>query len=241
VRTEEFIGQYRVLEDSLEQKYSQSPRTHTSVVMQYLADPESRPFRDQLDVCREVRNLIIHNVDETGLPVVEPSEGTLAMLRRIIEYIKKPPLALSFATPPEQLLRARLDDPALPLMREMEARGFSHIPVVEGPRMRGVFSAGAVFSWLAQQPRSILDEDTRVRVFKAFLAFSGQNTERYRFLDAGATYADVKLAFEERPERNRRLAAIFITDTGGRDGTLLGLITPWDILGRYVRREEETQ
>ena len=37
--------------------------------------------------------------------------------------------------------------------------------------------------------------------------------------------------FEKRSQRSKRLAAVFITDNGSIGGRILGMLTPWDIIG----------
>lgn len=239
MRTQAFIQQYRMLEEMLEAKYSQSARHHSSVIMEYINDPESRPYRDQLNLCREIRNLIIHNADRYGQAAVEPSQGTLETLQAIVAYVEKPPLALSFATRPERILKAGMHSKVLQLMRKMQQNGFSHVPVIERQRLHGVFSTSTIFSYFLDNPEQRLDAETTVRTFRAYLAFERHCSEQFRFMDAGATYADVKLAFEQRKERNKRLAVIFITQTGSRDEELQGMITPWDVLGRFVPGDDQ--
>ena len=241
MRTEAFIQHYRMLEDLLEAKYSQAARHHSSVIMEYINDPESRPYREQVDLCREIRNLIIHNADRYGQAAVEPSQGTLETLQAIVAYVEKPPLALSFATQPDRILKAGLHTKALPLMRKMQENGFSHVPILERQRVNGVFSNSTVFSYFLEYPDQCLNGETTVRMFQAYLPFENHCSEQFRFMDAGATYADVKLAFEQRKERNKRLAVIFITQTGSRDEELLGMVTPWDVLGRFVPRDDQPE
>ncbi|GHU79986.1 hypothetical protein AGMMS49992_32570 [Clostridia bacterium] len=206
--------------------------------MAYLEDPESRPVHDDLEVCREIRNILTHNADSNGQPVVEPSEGILDALDRMISYAIQPPLALAFATSAEHLLCARLPERALNLMRAMDKRGFSHAPVLDGDRLMGIFSVATVFALMLLKPGAIIDESTPIAAFAPLLPLDAHHPERFLFIDENATYADVKQAFESTRERNSRLAALFITPSGQPDEPLLGMITPWDVLGkgRYAHR-----
>ena len=233
-----FVDTYRQIETMIEQRMAGRPRKHTSAIMEYLADAESRPVRADLQVAREIRNIIMHNADETGMPVIEPSQGAADALDRVLEYIKKPPLALTFATPAADILCVRINDLALPLMRAMKKRGFSHAPVMEGDRLVGVFSGQAMFSYITEKPCEI-DEKTRVSAFSEYLPLDRHEPEWYLFMDEAATYADVKQAFEDKRRRNSRLSAVFITATGEPDKPLLGMITPWDALGRVSNTSEE--
>lgn len=231
MRSEEFLKLYRVLEDELEQKYAGEHRQSTSVVMEYMADVESVPVREQLDLCRGVRNILTHNAEVDGQPVVEPAEGLLASLRHIIEYAKRPPLALEFATPQEQLLWADLGQRVIEVMRAMEKRGFSHVPVLQRGELIGVFSMGTVFSYaIRDMGEKGITGETRVRDFLPWLPVDKHASEVFDFIDSKATYADVKAAFERIKKRDKRLAALFITQTGDEKEPVLGMITPWDVL-----------
>ena len=232
MRSEEFLQLYRVLEGLLDVKYARSKRTVNSVIMEYMRDECSLPYRDSLNLCREVRNILSHNAQVDGSPVVEPSQALLDQLREIVESVSHPLGVLTFATPASSIMTARYDYMALRLMRDMLTNGFSHVPVLDGERFLGIFSVSTIFSYLAAHPGAIIDETTRVKMFRAFLPAEKHVTERFLFLGPDNTYVDVKHIFEQGARKRKRIAALFITDTGDPRGKLLGLVTPWDVLGK---------
>lgn len=249
MRGDKLIADYRTLETILEKKYAGRQRRHSSAVMEYLADPESRPVRDDINLVREIRNIIVHNADSDGGVVVEPSEAVVRSLESAIEYVRRPPLALSFATLSDAILRADIRDLVFPLMRAMMSRGFSHVPVYDDARFVGVFSTGTVFSYLADDPGDreleandrggaspLFDKDTCLTAFRKYIPLEAHEPEKFLFMDEGATYADVKAAFEERHGRNNRLAVVFITSDGTAVRPLLGMVTPWDALSSKMGR-----
>lgn len=231
MRSETFLSQYRVLEGLLEARYARSARANQSVVMEFLHDEDSQSVREKLDMCREIRNLLTHTAASDGSAFVEPSEEALTMLREVIAFVRQPLLAMKFATPVSQILLAKPQYFVLRTMRAMQERGISHVPVMNEGRVTGVFSVSTVFSAVLDEPDVQIDETTRISRFREHLPIDRHLTERFLFADADATYGTVKAAFE-RPERHGRLAAIFITDTGDPRGDLLGIVTPWDVLGR---------
>lgn len=224
MRAETFLSMFRVLEGLLGQKYADQNRKCQSVVMAYLQDAESEPVRQQLDLCREVRNLLTHNADAQGGPIIEPSQALLDSLYDIISYVQKPQPALMFATRAEAILQAHPNDRALDVMRRMNRHGFSHAPVIDDGRICGVFSIGTVFARCLDGGE--ICPDTRIYEFGALTKL---NT-RFMFMDERATYLDARVEFEKRSGRNNRLAAIFITSTGDENGALMGLLTPWDVM-----------
>ena len=62
-------------------------------------------MRDKLDVCREIRNLLTHNPNLNGEPIVEPSQSVVEAMKEVLEFVKRPPLAMEFATKGEQVMK----------------------------------------------------------------------------------------------------------------------------------------
>ena len=63
---EKFISLYKVLEDLLEEKCREEGRSTVNAVYQYISAMGNVRFRDKLDLCRQVRNLITHSADIGG-------------------------------------------------------------------------------------------------------------------------------------------------------------------------------
>lgn len=228
-RAETFLKMYRVLEGVLERRYADS-RHGSSVVMEYLRDDDSEPYRHDLNVCREIRNLLSHNADEEGEPLVQPSESVLVSLQNILEHVSAPKLAVDYGTPREKILWAHVNDLAIDLMHRMEKRGFSHVPVMENGRIIGVFSVASLFYYMERNGMDAVNNSTRIGQLKEALNVQRQGAERYLFMPATTTIYQVRAAFEERSERNSRLSAVFITEKGNRDERLIAMLTPWDVL-----------
>ncbi len=230
MKSDEFLNLYRTLEEVLSEKYSDRTRNYGSVVVQFMNDAEGRQFKDKLNLCREIRNLLSHHPEVDGESIIEPSQAMLDILNEVINYVKRPPLAISYATPFENLLKASLNNNALTVMKKMERRGFSHVPVLEGGRFIGVFSVGTLFMYISDSNSVENIEKMEIGDFRKYLPFEAHTTERFRFIPESTTVIEAKTAFEQPQQRSRRLAALFITDNGSQGGRLLGMITPWDIL-----------
>ncbi len=226
MRAEVFLKLYRVLEGLLEEKYGRA----SSVVMEYMNHPDSEPVRTKLDLCRELRNLLTHNAGADGEPVCEPSQQVLDSLYAVIAHVQKPRPAINAATPAESLLTAGMEDPLLPVMRRMTDYGYSHVPVLEDGRVTGVFSASCLLAHLARG--GYVNEQTRMRHLGRYLGLEERASGRYAFLAADASCNDAIAAFEAHSSRNNRLMAIFITQNGNPAEPLLGMLTPWDVLGK---------
>lgn len=229
-RSERFLKLYRVLEGLLEKRYMGARTTSPSVVMEYLRDPDSAPVRADLDLCREIRNLLSHNADGTGEPVLEPSEAVVTSLEAIVDYVRRPRLAVDYGTPHDRILFAHPNDSALDLMRHMLRMGYSHVPVRDRNGLVGVFSAGSLMAYVSKRGLDALNDELRVGDMKKAVELSEARSEKYLFFPENATLLAVRDAFDRRRERNSHVAAAFITRDGTARGEVIAMLTPWDML-----------
>ena len=228
-RAEAFLLLYRQFEGLLEKRYA-GRDWNGNVVTTYLSDPDSEPIRMELELCRRIRNILSHTVENTGEPVVEPSEGTLNRLRAIIEYVKRPVMAINYGTPAEKILFAHPNDLAINVMRHMVKNGYSHVPVADQNRLVGVFSSGSLMLLAARRGLSQVRDELRIGDMKDAIGFGDKRSERFMFLPKDATLLAVRKAFEKRRERDHRLAVVFLTEDGTVRTPVRALLTSWDVL-----------
>jgi len=230
LRAELFLRKYRVLEGLLERRYEGRKLSSASVVMEYSRDADSEAVRVDLNLLREIRNILSHNADANGDPVVEPSQETLDKLDRIIDHVKKPMLAVDFGTPARSILFANLNDRIFDIMRSMRKNGYSHVPVRGERGIYGVFSVKSMFDFLAENGPCRLGENARIGDLGGRVRLNNPASERYLFRPADATLASVRAEFERHAEKDRRLNIVFITQNGQSDEDILSMLTPWDVL-----------
>lgn len=229
-RAEAFLTLFRTFEGMLEKRYADRAMTSGSVVKEYLKDPDSEPLRSEIDLCREIRNILSHNTDADGEPVIVPSEGVIRRMREIIDHVNHPQMAIQYGTPAERILFANPNDLALNVMRHMLKMGYSHVPVVERNRLIGVFSSGSLMVFAAKKGLSQVRDELRIGEMKDAIDFGDERSERFMFLKDDATLLNVRDAFEKRRVRNHRLAVVFLTRDGTRHTPVQAMLTAWDVL-----------
>ncbi len=221
---ESFLNAYRDLEEVLSVKYGQKLGT-----VQLYASGEGAKYFEELNLFREMRNLLSHHGRIDGSPVVLPSEQALNKLLEILEYAKHPPMALSLATPKESLCCARLSDGVSKTVSIMEQRGYSHIPVLtKKGGIYGVFSVGTLFSFAKNNPSGSI-KDLTLRDMSEYLPPEKHTTEKFAFVSRDATLYKIKELFRAPGPNHRRVVAVFVTEDGRQSSPLYGMITPWDI------------
>lgn len=237
LNSELFLQKYRILEGLLEKRYEGEKLSSASVVMEYIRDDDSQPVRVELDLLREIRNILSHNAGSDGEPVVEPSDEMLSRLDRVIAYVTRTRLAADFGTPANQVLSARSNDDVLSVMRNMRKRGYSHVPVTEDGRIVGVFSVKCVFDHLAEYGLESLGSGARIRNLGDRIRINRKEGDRYMFVPGDTSIVSVRNAFQRHRERDRRLAAVFVTEDGTAETPLICILTPWDVLSDHSPTE----
>lgn len=230
MKSEDFLELYRQLEDSLDERYSGKKRRYSSVMLEYLNDRESAPFREKLDLCREIRNLLTHNAKIEGQDIVKPADAVGQFLQEALDYIRRPPLALQFATKGDEILHAGINQTVLKIMGIMEKAGYSHIPILENGKFVGVFSVGTVFSYVLTGHDKPITRQTTIAELRSLLPIH-MHGENYEFASQELTSVQARQKFERYSGKNQRLSVIFITKNGSQEERLLGMLTPWDIMG----------
>lgn len=229
MRSDDFLNMYRELEDALDEKYSGRKRRYTSVIFEFLNDDESKPVREKLDVCREIRNLLTHNAKIDGESVVEPSESVCASLKECLEHVRQPSLALEFATKGESIFFANYKQTVIKIMGIMEQNGFSHVPILQNGEFYGVFSLGTVFNYILRHYDNPIKRSTTIAELKEHLPIKN-HIENYEFAPKNLTCSEARNKFQSVKGKNKRISVIFITENGSEKERLLGMLTPWDVL-----------
>ena len=231
MNAEIFLQKYRIIEGLLEKRYEGEKKDYSSVVIEYLHDADSCGIRTELDLLREIRNLLSHNADTQGQPVVEPSDEMISLLDDVIEFIKVPRDAVNFGTPAKYIMTASPNDNLFEVMRSMMKNGYSHVPIVHRGCMTGVLCTRSVFGYLAEMGLDSLDNETRIVELGDRIRFDRETGERYRFVGRNTSIVSVIREFRLHKERDRRLSAVFVTENGIPGEPLICMLTPWDVFG----------
>lgn len=229
-RANEFIQLYKTLEDLLEAKYREEGREVSSTVYQFLCDKESLPFRLKLDLCRQIRNLLSHSADVDGVSPVTPAEPLFDCLNEVIDYLRRPPLAIERGTNTSKLFKAVKTDRIAWLIKRMEEKGYSHVPVMDDKCVSGVFSVSTFFTLAKAGRLKSIHEGTKIYEIEQYISAEEHMSERFLFVPPTATVSHVQNLFSERKSGEKRVAAVFITENGCSDSPLLSYVTPWDVM-----------
>ncbi len=235
MKPEIFLDLYRNLEQLVKGNYA--GRKFESPIINFSNSQQGKPYKEELNAIREIRNLLVHLPMIDGTYPIEPSDEIGAALQEVIESIEHPLKAMDFAVKIENIMKTKPEDNAFQIMTRMEENGYSHVPVVMNGKLDGVFSKSTVFSWLINHGNKDIHKEMLIQDFEVFTRINSPHSEYYEFAARNALYIQVRELFEKTYQRkSRRLAAMFITENGHENERLLGMITPWDVLKNGPRQ-----
>ena len=138
---------------------------------------------------------------------------------------------MDIAVPFNDLVWRSLDDPVMPVIRIMNDRNISHVPILKDKRVVGDFSDNCIFPYLLGDTNCHIDEKTRFRDLQEYIELEKHPSERFRFVAYDEKVSNIKKYYEESRRDHERIGLIFLTETGHPDERLLGILTSWLIIG----------
>ena len=228
-RTDLFLDKYRELEVLVATVYNLPPSA--SAVVYLLQRKEFRGVKSDLELCKDVRNLLSHNPKINGRYAVEPSEELIALLERTIERVKNPLLARHIWVPKEKVCYRTMEDAVRPAMLDMIQNAYSHIPILKNGVVAGVFSENILLRYMVDSACSRMDDNMKFSYMDGYLPLQNHETEFFRFVGRDTPVAEIEDIFAAAQKEPKRLGLVFVTHSGQPTEKLLGIISAWDMAG----------
>lgn len=229
--SERFLKTFKVLEDrmvSLSQlkgdyvSYARAlEKVHWAAYDPLVARDDIFQF---LKTAGELRNLLSHEND-----VAVPEEAFVVRFEKIAQEILNPSKAIDIATTGERLFYCSPLTQVSSLVKRMEEKHLSHVPLLVNGQVKAVFSSKTFFYYYREHGTLNVEKDACVADF-IDLNDAHALLEEYAFIARDADARSLKDRFAKKNEKEKRLAVLFVTQHGKKDEPLLGIITETDLL-----------
>ena len=217
--TEEFLERYKALEKWAYTKYDEG----VNGIEQY--HPDKR-IQSDVTYFRKIRNMLSHNPNGSEKPLIELTDEFKMRFETLCGKLMNSISDISI--PYKDIYKREMSDRVMPIIAVMKERAYTHVPVMNGKKVWGVFSESAVFNIVGDSGTSLIKEDTRILdIAKYITGYS--KTGAFDFVRSNASIDDIRRMFAEAFDEGRRLDVIYITSTGDKNGDLTGLVTIWDL------------
>ena len=160
-----------------------------------------------------------------------PEKKMIELLDTVLDRIKNPVRCMDVAVPFNSLVWRSLDDAVMPVIKIMNDRNISHVPVLKDRRVVGDFSDNCIFPFLLGDQNCQIDGKTKFRDLQKYIKLENHPSECFKFVAYDEKVSNVKKIYEEARASHERIGLIFLTETGRPDERLLGILTSWLIIG----------
>lgn len=230
-----FISIYNELDKFMRKYLNENNEIPNSVLIKEMAKINKVFYKNKDDLLEfsRLRNAIVHNPNKKDAdPIAEPHEFIVKKFQNIKNIVISPPIALkAIAIKAQDIFTAKMNDNAFEVMKKMNENTFTHVPIIESNKLIGVFSENTIFSFIVKNEEVIIDKDYLIKDFAEFIPNESHVSEYFEFVPREALVVDIEDIFRKGLNGRKRIAAIFITETGKQNESLLGLITAWDLAG----------
>lgn len=190
-----------------------------------------RYYKD-LKLFAELRNLLVHNpYPDSANPLIIPHSYIVKRYEDIRNAVLRPKKAMDIAVRREFIYTTFLNANALDVMLIMNNKTYTHVPVMDGEKMIGVFSENTILAYLVENKDTIILKETKISEFKDFIGLNKHPSEYFEFVPRETLLVEIEALFQKGLKERKRIAVVYITQNGKQEEKFLGMITAWDIAG----------
>ena len=224
-KVERFLDTYRRIETHGEQLLGRSVRG--SVLFELARRKQFQKYATELDCCREVRNLLSHEVMVKGEYPAAPSKAMQQMLEQVLRQLTDPDTVARRMTPKEKLIQVAPTESLSKVLEDMRKNDLSFLPMLEHGKVVGIFSTAAVFR--AAMEGLILTPETKVGDLAPWLPPNKHVGHRFPFVRHDLPVEEAE-AYFDRGKRNNKVRLLLVTQNGKPEEKLMGVVSPYDLL-----------
>lgn len=230
--TEQFLDKYKQMESEIQHRYGDRVNSNRDIEISSIErKPEFRAYREGMEWCRKIRNLLTHNPKVKGEFPIEPSHQLIDFLDEVILIIRNRKTCRQVGVPFSKMYSRAITDSVVETIEEMRRNAFTYIPIMDGKKVIGIFDENSLFCYVADN--GIVDlENLTFEDIKEYIGLDGREMEVFTFHDKGTYIDELQEEFHRQFEDNKRVGVAFITENGKRGEAVTHMLTAWDVIGK---------
>ena len=226
-RTDEFLDKYKQMEVLVRSEYNLG--NNDSVMNFLISNNEFKALENELDLCRDTRNLLSHNPKINGEYAVYPSEEMIKLLEKVIQKVTQPIKASNIMVKKSELCFMGMEDKVADAMAAMKEHSYKYIPILADGVLVGMFSAKTVLEIMVNEGADIFKGDITFEGIKNYISIENVSSKTFAFVGNSTLLSEIKEIFKDDVDNKERINIIFVTQHGKKEEKLLGIITAWEI------------
>jgi len=181
-----------------------------------------RRYEENLREYATLRNAIVHHQTSPEYAIAEPHDEIVEALELIDMAVAKPVTVGKLFERNVSILQAK--DTLKNALILIQEKQYSQIPVYDGTKFVGLFTAVGLMFWLAKNVEKGHDISWEMTVDSTLE--HKRKEENHKFVPREMSIFEAEELFKDAILKGKRLEALLITDQLG----LVGIVTPLDLL-----------
>lgn len=218
--------------NSIEKHLSKKRNTHNYIRFSQAIDIAKkedaivRRYANDLLEFADLRNAIVHERTEPNFVIAEPHDSTVLNIESIVRELSNPKTVIP--TFRSDVFTFQINHCLTDVLKIIRDRRYSQFPVYNNNEFVGIISENGITNWLAKN----IEEDiiSLVETPLEFIIQCEENKNNYHFISRNTSIYEVEEIFKKRLSEGTKLDALLITHNGRKSESLLGIVTPWDII-----------
>lgn len=219
-KTEDFLEKYKDFETWASANYEDG-------VLGLEQSHHDRKIQKDVTYFRKVRNLLAHNPNGIDKPLIELTDEFKSKFENLCDKLMNN--ISQIAIPYKDIYKREMIDKVMPTISTMKEKTYSHVPIMNGKKVWGVFSEEAIFNIVSNNEGELIQNDTQfLKIAKFVTEYSKCGV--FDFMRIGSSIDNIRRMFVDAFDDGRKLEVIFITSTGDKNGDLKEMVTIWDVI-----------
>lgn len=184
-----------------------------------------KQYQDDLLEFAELRNAIVHNKTDLMYTIAEPHDSVVERIEviemELLEPRKVDPLFI------RKVIYFQQTESLSNVLEIVNQHGITKFPVYKGNVFQGLITHKGITKWFS---KGIGKRLTTLLDAKLVEVLECEKSDNFRFISRETSVYEAKEIFKEQIGKGNRLEALLITSEGNANGSLVGIVTNWDIM-----------
>lgn len=192
-------------------------------------------FGDKIQSCANLRNYYQHTEKLNNVFAAEPMDEAIEFIKMLDELVRNRQRCKDICVRVKDVYWQRPMDSVRSAMHVMKAKMFTHVPILQNGIVTGIFDENSLFTYISESNEEIFELDDKLTFadIEPHCQINNREMEIFEFVSMNRYVDDVITLFEKRFSCNKRLGLVLLTQSGKSTEPLQGILTPWDVIGRY--------
>lgn len=226
---EQYIEEYKKLEEAVRRVHGVENHDSIVTVLKKRFPNDSTVIQS----CAELRNFYAHNAKLNKRFIADVSDEAIQYVERLTRNVNNRQKCGERCIKFKDIFWKSLNDNVRDTMTTMQKKLYTHVPILDGRKVIGVFDENSLFSFLAAQDDGIciFDDKLSFADLKEHIKLDNREMEEFSFFPINKFTDEAAEEFNNAQHRGKRIGLMLLTASGKPTDNLQGIITPWDIIG----------